>query len=104
MEAVGLGGGIGTSLSMLGEQPTIHGSTFPATIHAQVALGQGHVPLTGTVPAFFAIGREQLLIQAPQCLPTKTADHDSSSLRTSDYEDNNDNSPENNFSLLCHGT
>ena len=52
MEAVGLGGGIGTSLSMLGEQPTIHGSTFPATIHAQVALGHGHVPPTGTVPAF----------------------------------------------------
>ena len=38
LEAVGLGGGIGTSLPMLGEQSTIHGSTFPATVHAQVAL------------------------------------------------------------------
>lgn len=103
MEAVGLGGGIGTSLPMLGEQSTIHGSTFPATVHAQVALGHGHVPPTGTAPAFFAIGREQFLIQAPQCLPTKTADHDSSLWRTSDYENNNDNPTENNFSLLCHG-
>lgn len=75
MEAVRLGGGIGTSLPMLGEQPTIHGSTFPATIHAQVALGHGHVPPTGTAPAFFAIGREQLLIQTPQGLPTKPTNH-----------------------------